>query len=369
MGRDELEERSRQSGCGPEGRQAEGGVAAEPRPASRPTLPLARGRAPGEVADAVADAVTVGAPAYAAAAAPPSAARAGERGHRKADTHEGRGDPAFAALVGDVRQQQVTLTLDEERRLIAAAKTGDAEAQERLARSCLKLVMQIARRHARDEGEWADVISAGNEGLAEACRCRTFDASFGLRFGQYASAYVRKYVYEHVTKRRFPHVPVRRGMRAHRVLQIRARLEGARGGPVSDEEVAQLAQCTVAQVREATELDQHALELDAPIAPDAGAVAPAETVSTTVGAPWNEDEDQLGAVDRAVVQRRLLAALREIPQRQAEVLCLLFGIGQFRAFSVGEVAARIGVPDERVRRLRDAGLKALGERGDLLALR
>ena len=73
---------------------------------------------------------------------------------------------------------------EETKRLLALAKTGDAEARDRLVDENLALVKSVVRRYLDRGMEFDDLYQLGCIGLVKAIQ--NFDEGFEVRFSTYA---------------------------------------------------------------------------------------------------------------------------------------------------------------------------------------
>lgn len=83
----------------------------------------------------------------------------------------------------------VPTTHDEEKELFRRAKSGDADAKEKIIRNHLLLVANIARRIARGKLPEDEIVSAANFALVKAYE--GFDSSFPNRFAAFLKLFVR----------------------------------------------------------------------------------------------------------------------------------------------------------------------------------
>ena len=84
---------------------------------------------------------------------------------------------------------QPHLTAAEEWTAAKRAAAGDKEAEKLLVQSCLRLVVQVARRYEASGLPLLDLIQEGNLGLLHAVE--SFDPSKGFRFSVHAAWWIR----------------------------------------------------------------------------------------------------------------------------------------------------------------------------------
>ena len=107
------------------------------------------------------------------------------------------------------------------------------------------------------------------------------------------------------------------------------------------------------------ELPRAVTSLDRPIGDEDGA-----TIGDMVAAPAAEP---LAELDVSLRNEALERALGELPERDAEVLRLRFGLGEQEPQTLADVGRALGVSRERVRQIESAALRRLAEMRELSA--
>ncbi|MFM8835943.1 MAG: sigma-70 family RNA polymerase sigma factor, partial [Actinomycetota bacterium] len=73
-----------------------------------------------------------------------------------------------------------------------------------------------------------------------------------------------------------------------------------------------------------------------------------------------DDNDPLGATERAQLREAVEKTLKDLPERDQEIVAMRFGIGEFdRVFTLEEVAEKMKVTRERVRQIEQKTLARL----------
>lgn len=187
------------------------------------------------------------------------------------------------------------------------------EDRERLVAANLRFVVSVARRY-RDRGlSIEELVAEGNVGLLQAAE--RFDAERGVRFVTYAVWWIRRSILAALARSRTARGVAgtgsgRRGSRPHLSLDSR------RGGGSGTRPLAE-------------------------VIPDERTTRP---------------DDQLHGDD---LRRAVAAGLSFLPEREARVLQLYYGLEGERAHNLGEVGRELGVSRERARQLRARGLELL----------
>lgn len=240
------------------------------------------------------------------------------------------------------------LTAEEERELGRAAQAGDEAARERLVTSNLRFVVTMAKRYQEFGLPLEDLICEGNRGLIRAAE--KFDPERGTRFLSYAVAWITAKI-----DRAIEHAPVVRRKTAHEqarvVRRAAAKLSQRLGATPTTAEIAHAFAMEETDVAAALNV-HHALSLDKTFEDSTG---------TWLDRLENEDEvlPDEGAYD-AERQETIAAVLDTLPEREAMLLRLLFGLDE-AALTRGQIAERFGVTRQRIQQLESQALKRLRE--------
>ena len=252
------------------------------------------------------------------------------------------------------------LTKEQEVELAKRVERGDLEAKEQMINSNLRLVISIAKRYQGHGLSLLDLVQEGIIGLIRAVE--KFDWRKGFKFSTYATWWIRQAVQRGVAnKSREIRVPVHIVEREQRMSRAERDLAPKLGRMPTDEEVAQAARITVAQVAEVRAAARAVTSLDKPIAEESGT-----TFQELVAGDENEVDE---AVTINLAQEALHEALDELPDRERKVLKLRYGLNGERApASLEEIGRQLGLTRERVRQIEANALERLAVRREIAAL-
>jgi len=246
------------------------------------------------------------------------------------------------------------LSFREEAELFAAMETGHEkkreEARQTLIQANLRLVCKVARGFHGSGVPLQDLISEGNLGLMKAVE--KFEVQRGFRFSTYAVWWIRQSMQRAIDRQaHIVRVPVRLASRMREVAEA----EADSGRELDSAEIAELLQCrekTAQEVRTARPVES--ISMSRTLFSDGAAtvedVLPDERYSPQ--ALVAEDEEQ----------QRVRALLEQLKEREKRVLELRFGIGSGKTHTFGDIARKLGLSGEGVRRIHSRGLRKLRRR-------
>src|SRR5438105_2225792 len=266
---------------------------------------------------------------------------------------------AMALFLQEVRRHPL-LTREEEVELAKRIERADLAAKERLVNSNLRLVIANARKYQGHELPLLDLIQEGILGLIRAAE--KFDWRKGYKFSTYATFWIRQALQRALDNRsRTIRIPVHLGQRERRIARVHRELAAGLGREPTEEEIAQAAELSVQDVREAHEAARVVTSLDRPVG---------EEEETPFGALLASDER--GPEEEVAISLRgeaLRHALERLPEQEREVVKLRYGINGDDPTPLSETGRRLGISQDAVRKLERKALSELAQSRELEALR
>jgi RNA polymerase primary sigma factor len=245
------------------------------------------------------------------------------------------------------------LRREEEKRLAALASEGDKEARDRLVCANLRLVVNVARWCTGRGVSLLDLIEEGNLGLLRAAD--GLPPSMAAHFSGYACYWVQQFVKRAI-------VDAARTIRLPgHVIELLARWRRAAAGlhhemgqAPTEEEVARaldLPEKTLDVVKRAVRAHLLASGTDEAVDVD------------SLGEVLLDERDEARAAELAEADdvRHALDLLGHLPDVEASVLRLRFGLGDDTPRTLKEVGERLGLTRERVRQIESEALSKLRE--------
>lgn len=244
------------------------------------------------------------------------------------------------------------LSYHEEMKLAKKIQRGDQQALARLVNANLKFVVFIAREY-QDRGLPLDeLISEGNLGLIEAAR--RFDGSRGTKFISYAVWWIRQAILRALANHsRLVRLPVNHIWAYNRIGHVIEELEQELGRAPELHEVARQLDISTSQLSKQLSMWRHVIPLEDSTRPDEENLDLIDKIGS------EEFDGPMADLLNESKKRDIEAALASLPQLEADVLRLYFGIERERPMTLLEIGNTMKLSRERIRQIKNKALKKL----------
>lgn len=242
------------------------------------------------------------------------------------------------------------VSLEEEVELAHRIKQGDEEALQKLTRSNLRFVVSVAKQYQGQGLGLIDLINEGNVGLITAAR--RFDETRGFKFISYAVWWIRQSILQALAENsRMVRLPLNQVGNVSRVNRFCNQFIQENERRPSVEEIADALHLEPEKVNGALLTSGRHVSMDAPLVEDED--------SCLLDLLTNRESTN---TDSALVSESLVTevklALERLPEREAKVIRLFFGI-DCQEKTLEEIGALMNLSRERVRQIKEKALALL----------
>lgn len=243
------------------------------------------------------------------------------------------------------------ITAEEEVELARKIKNGDQIALEKLTKANLRFVVSVAKQYPNQGLNLPDLINEGNLGLMKAAQ--RFDETRGFKFISYAVWWIRQSILQALAEQsRIVRLPLNKISTINRISKAYSQLEQNLQREPKPDEVAKFLDITESEVKDSIRNSSRHISMDASL---------------------NQDEDNnmydvLKSDDTPTPDKELLyeslkleinRLISTIPQREADVLKLYFGLDSKHPHTLEEIGEKFDLTRERVRQIKEKAIRRL----------
>ncbi|MGB3605622.1 sigma-70 family RNA polymerase sigma factor [Psychroserpens sp.] len=243
------------------------------------------------------------------------------------------------------------ITAEEEVELAQRIREGDQLALDKLTTANLRFVVSVAKQYQNQGLTLPDLINEGNAGLVKAAK--RFDETRGFKFISYAVWWIRQAILQALAEQsRIVRLPLNKIGSINKINKAFSFLEQTHQRPPSPQEIAQELDMTVSEVKQSLKNSGRHLSMDAPL--KEGETSSLYDVVKSGESP-NPDRELMKESLNVEINR----ALDTLSQKESDVIRLNFGLSNEPPMTLDEIGATFDLTRERVRQIREKGIKRL----------
>jgi RNA polymerase primary sigma factor len=253
------------------------------------------------------------------------------------------------------------ITADMEVELTKRIRAGDEAALEKMVTANLRFVVSVAKQYQNNGLSLGDLINEGNVGLIKAAM--RFDETRGFKFISYAVWWIRQSMMQALAEQsRVVRIPLNRVGALNKLNKTLARLEQRFQREPSSEELADILEMAPEEVVATFKMGSRQVSVNAPFAHGE------EVCLLDVLEDNSEDTPDSELIDdslRIEIQR----SLGTLSKKESDVISLYFGLNGITAMTLEEIGYKFNLTRERVRQIREKGIRWLRQMSRSKALK
>lgn len=257
----------------------------------------------------------------------------------------------LSSFLNDVRKYSVPSTEDEIQ-MINDYKNGNEEAGQELVCCHLRFIYSLAKIYARDENEVVDYVNEGVIGFREALK--DFDINRGYKFITYAVWYIRREMNYYLMKTRNIINRSNSNKIGKKIDIIKQKYFAEIGKEPSIDEIKTiLEQKYNIEIKNEKDLyDINVTSINEELDDDYTIENDSQFTNATASVNIYENE-----IEKEYVQSFVKSAIQILPQKQADIIKMFYGIDYDRSYSIEEIGEKYGIISSEVQKLKDRIIK------------
>lgn len=255
------------------------------------------------------------------------------------------------------------ITAEEEVDLARRIKQGDEVALNKMVKANLRFVVSVSKQYQNQGLSLPDLINEGNLGLIKAAR--RFDETRGFKFISYAVWWIRQSILQALADQaRIVRLPLNKIGNINKINRKFAELEQIFEREPSADEISSDLDISKSEVEKNMKNSIRHLSLDAPLP---GMEDEDRSLYDVMGS--EESPDPSEGLIRESLRSEIQRSLSILSPREKDILNCYFGLSGKHAMTLEEIGEQFDLTKERVRQLKEKGLRRLKQTSRSNALR
>ncbi|MDT8412465.1 MAG: RNA polymerase sigma factor RpoD/SigA [Vicingaceae bacterium] len=253
------------------------------------------------------------------------------------------------------------ITAEDEVDLAKRIREGDQIALEKLVKANLRFVVSVSKQYQNQGLSLPDLINEGNLGLIKAAQ--RFDETRGFKFISYAVWWIRQSILQAIAEQsRIVRLPLNQVGSLSKIKKAFSKLEQEFEREPSIDEIANLLDISIDKIDGSIQVSGRHVSVDAPFGDDEDSGSLLDVLADTDGTRT----DVLLMYES--LQKEICRSLSKLTDKERSVIELFFGIGCKQPLSLDEIGESFNLTRERVRQIKEKGIKKLrtSSKSDLL---
>ena len=247
----------------------------------------------------------------------------------------------------------IPLSPEQEVELAKQIAKGSDEALKKLVIHNLRFVVSVAKQYQNQGLPLMDLIIVGSKGLIKAAK--RFDYTRGFKFISYAVWWIRQSMLQALAEEsRIVRLPLNRVSFVNMINRLQDQFEQEHGRRPTIEELSEKLGIPSKEIRHTLQVASRHLSLNRPFVQGED-----NTLLDVL------EDDQLEVPEHNLTSESLTKEiskqLNHLSEREAEVIRDYFGLGRL-AKTLEEIAQKTNLTRERVRQIKESGLRSLRDK-------
>ncbi len=211
-------------------------------------------------------------------------------------------------------------------------------------------MVSVAKQYQNQGLSLPDLINEGNMGLIKAAQ--KFDETRGFKFISYAVWWIRQSILQALAEQsRIVRLPLNQVGTLNKISKALSKFEQENERRPSPEELAASLDVPVDKIADTLKVSGRSISVDAPFVEGED--------NSLLDVLSNDDSPSADAsLNQESLSREVERALRQLHEREREILKMFFGIG-CQEMTLEEIGAKFDLTRERVRQIKEKAIRRL----------